>query len=77
MQDLLEEKGFFDDLNREEFIQLLIESGFDVSDGEGTIIFTGEVEEEISFTLSMDEFVLCDAETFNSKEKINAFPWAS
>lgn len=45
-----EAKAFFENLSRDEFIGMLEDAGFDVSDGEGQVIYTDELNFKVSTT---------------------------
>lgn len=46
-----ETKNYLESLNREELQALLVDAGFEVENGEGQVIFTEQLEAEVSFTI--------------------------
>ena len=69
---------FFDSMDRDEFVNLLIEAGFEVEDGEGRIIFTEAekyfLEDEIKFSIEVTYKSTYRQQTNN---EAGSYPFAS
>lgn len=69
-------REFFDKLTKDDLKSLLVEAGFEVEDGIGQVIYSQELEGEVSFKLT-SPYQGKPNEFENNGENITAFPMAS
>lgn len=69
-------KEFFDNLSREDFFELMLDAGFDIRDGDGTVIITDSLEKRVSFDVQAS-FRSRQPIKYIRKTEVFPFPFAS